>query len=201
MNLDSLLVLILIMTLPGLLRRLIGQKKAAPPPAGRRRPPREAPPPVAEAELPDWLQDLAEKLGAPAGDKPAAPAPPARTQRPRFEEEGLRDAEARPDAQEPERRLAEVGEWDLKPDADWQRFAAEEEQRRAAAVSQLRDWEQREAAAAAPLPLAAPAVTPPLRSPRHVVPLGRQGWRRAIVLAEVLGPPRALAPWREAGGR
>lgn len=193
---DSLIVLILIMVLPGIIKRLVQQGKPSTPAAPRRRRSAEAPRPVAETDLPPWLQQLAEKLGAPGAEAPAPAA--SRTQRPRFEEEGLRDAEAHPELSEGS--TYEHGSWDVTPGADWQRFAAEEEQRRAAAASQLID---REHPGAAPLPTPALSVAPaaPLRhAPRHFIPRGKLGWQRAVVLAEILGPPRAVAPWRESAG-
>jgi len=195
---DSLIILILIATLPGIIRRLVKQGKATTPAAPGRRRSAEAPPPVAETDLPPWLQQLAEKLGAPGAEAPT-PAPEAsRTQRPRFEEEGLRDAEAHPELSEGS--AYEHGSWDVTPGADWQRFEAAEEQRRAAAASQPID---REHPGAAPLPppvLSAAPAAPLRRMPRHIIPRGKQSWQRAVVLAEILGPPRAVAPWRESAG-
>lgn len=196
---DSLIVLILIMIVPGIIQRLVKQSRSATPAAPQRRRNPAAPRPVAEAELPTWLQDLAEKLGAPSAETPA-PAPTASsTQRPRLEEEGLRDAEAHPELSEGS--AYERGNWDVTPGADWQRFEAEAEQQRAAAASQLRDREHPEAAPRAAPALAVAPAPLPRHEPRHFIPRGRQGWRRALVLAEVLGPPRAVSPWREAGGR
>lgn len=195
---DSLIVLILIMTLPGIIKRLVQQGKPSTPAAPTRRRSAEAPPPVAETDLPPWLQQLAEKLGAPGAETPTPAPEPSRTQRPRFEDEGLRDAEAHPELSEGS--AYEHGSWDVTPGADWQRFEAEAEQQRAAAASQLSD---REHPGAAPLPAPVAIATPAasLRHvPRHFIPRGQQGWQRAIVLAEILGPPRAVAPWRESAG-
>lgn len=196
---DSLIVLILILALPGLIRRLVKQSKPTPPAAPTRRRSAQAPRPVAEAELPTWLQELAEKLGAPGAETPAPAPSAAGTQRPRFEEEGLRDAEAHPELSEG--NAYERGSWDVTPGADWQRFEAEAEQQRAAAASQLRDREHPELAALPAPALSTAPVAPARHEPRHFIPRGRQGWQRAVVLAEILGPPRALAPWRESAGR
>jgi hypothetical protein len=205
---DQILFLILILTLPGIIKRIVKQGKPSPPAAPTRRRSAEAPPPVAESDLPPWLQDLAEKLGgAPSQPEPTAAETwagphsarethPARTQRPSFAEEGLTDAEAHPEIVEGS--AAERGSWDVTPGADWQRFEAEREQERAAAASILRDREHPSAQPAASALAAVPTVT--RHRPRHFIPPGRQGWRRAIVLAEVLGPPRAVTPWRESGG-
>lgn len=199
---ENLVFLILVMALPGLIRRLVKQSQAAKPAApSRRRPRADAPPPVAGQELPPWLESLAEKLGAPisTGETTAAPAPaPARTQRPSFAEEGLRDAEAHPELTEGS--AAERGTWDVTPGADWQRFEAEAEQQRAAVASALRDWEHPGESLAAPTPPMAALPSVARRGPRHVVPAGRDGWRRAVLLAEILGPPRGVEPWRESAG-
>jgi hypothetical protein len=203
---DQLIILILILTLPGIIKRIVKQGKPASPAAPQRRRPADAPPPVAQGDLPPWLQDLAEKLGgAPSQPAPAAARREAaptrelgstRTQRPSFAEEGLADAEAHPEIVEGS--AAERGSWDVTPGADWQRFEAEQEQERAAAASALYDREHpRERPAAAPR-AAVPTVA--RRRTCQYIPPGRQGWRRAIVLAEVLGPPRAVAPWRESAG-
>jgi hypothetical protein len=205
---DQILFLILILTLPGIIKRIVKQGKPASPAAPQRRRSAEAPPPVAEADLPPWLQDLAEKLGGvPSQPEPAASetwtaAPdsretrPTRTQRPSFAEEGLTDAEAHPELLEG--GAAERGSWDVTPGADWQRFEAEQEQQRAAMASLLRNAEQPLPAVGPPALAAVPTVTRRRRS--EFIPPGREGWRRAVVLAEVLGPPRAVAPWRESAG-
>jgi hypothetical protein len=205
---DQLLFIILIIALPGIIQRLVRQGKPSAKTAPPRRSDARTPPPVAESDLPPWLADLAEKLGgAPAGPAPVgaegvgeiAPAGrprPARTQRPSFAEEGLADAEAHPELVEGS--SAERGTWDVTPGADWQRFEAEREQERAAVASQLSDREHPGAQAAPPALAAVPSLA--RRRPCRYLPPGRQGWRRAIVLAEVLGPPRAVAPWREPAG-
>ncbi len=192
---EQILFLLLILALPGIIRRLAKQGKPAAPAAPQRRRSAEAPPPVAEQELPPWLESLAEKLGAPTSS-PAPPPAPASTRRPSFAEEGLTDAEARPELVEGS--PAERGTWDVSPGADWQRFLADEEQQRAAAASILRDREQAIEQPVVRKLAAVPTVT--RRQPSHFIPPGSRGWRRAVVLAEVLGPPRALAPWRESGG-
>ena len=194
---EQILFLLLILALPGIIRRLAKQGKPAAPAAPKPRRSAEAPPPVAEQELPPWLESLAEKLGAPTGAPASPPATvPARPARRRFADEGLADAEAHPEIVDGSD--AERGTWDVTPGADWQRFEAEREQQRAAAASVLRDWEHPGEQSVARKLAAVPTVT--RHQPRHFIPPGSRGWRRAVVLAELLGPPRGLAPWREAGG-
>ncbi len=166
---EQILLLILFLALPGLLRKLTGQKRGAPKKA------RPAPQPVADApeeQLPEWLQKLSktlsergEQIGGELG-------------------ETLRDLGG---AESPEEEpLVEV-----------------------VPVSSHSPWE--------PLPEPSPAeqdhsghlgqvVAPPRKELHHglragrYVPSGRAEWRRAVILAEVLGRPRGLKPWREASG-
>jgi hypothetical protein len=203
---EQLIILLLIMFLPGIIRKLTqaqkqqkAQKPAGPRPE-RPRPerrvrrtaraprPEQKPEPVAptppesvesEPELPTWMQELAEALGAKVekdeAEEPAPPPEPVVVDAYDVNPEGL-DALPGPAAaeQKPQRYL----EYDDGVDhRGLQRPYARPARRRAGARPGRR-------------PRAGRGVG--LR-----VPPGPRGWRRAIVLREVLGPPRASLPYGE----
>ena len=198
---EQLLILLLFLALPRIIKAVAKQgqtdKKAKAP--ARQRPRRApAPTPVTdespadEVQLPPWLESLAERLGA-AENKPKSPAAPQPkpfgepdpeapppwhdvAHEARFEGQGGTNYEAAHPA-------PTITSRPVTPGPEWQR--ATDALRRVAA-------KRRQQAAAPPAPMAMAQ-----RGPRPVtaMPRGRQGWRRAIVMAEVLGAPRALRPY------
>ena len=200
---ENLLILLLFLALPRIIKAVAKQGQSG---DAKQRPARERPrradrpaPPVedtpeeaAEVQLPPWLESLAERLGAPKDAPTAKPLPPQRgpgvpdpeapppwhdvAAEPRFEREGMTNYEGQPP----------ITSMPVTPGPEWQRATE--------ALRQVTGKRRQQRMAGAPG--ASPSVPLP-RGPRPVtaMPRGRQGWRRAIVLAEVLGAPRALKPY------
>jgi len=171
---EQLIILILFLLLPGLIRKLTGQQQKK---RGASRPARPASPPGKPAapepddqELPEWLQDLAETLADTKEQiEEAIPEIPG------FEEQ-----------EEPEPAFESIP---ITSDTNWGRVDA--------APASTPSVPKRHDAA----PLTVPPRRPlhsPLRA-REYVPKNKYDWRRAVILAEVLGSPRGLSPWRDPG--
>jgi hypothetical protein len=170
---EQIILLILFLALPGLIRKLAGQKRGAPKKArpAASRPTAEAPV-EQEEQLPDWLRKLSETLSE------------------RGEQIG-----------------GELGE--TLRNLNGEDAVEEELVIESVPVSSTVDWE------AVPIPdpperdhssHIGQVAAPPRRELHgdrkagRYVPSGRSEWRKAVILSEVLGAPRGLKPWREAGG-
>jgi hypothetical protein len=205
---EQLLILLLFLALPRIIKTIAKQGKSE---DAKKRParqqPRRAPAPTpedspteSEVQLPPWLESLAERLGGPESKsepeearppkpfgEPDPEAPPPWhdvAHEPRFEREGATNYEAHP--------LPPATSGSTQPIASTSIAPAPGRRR---AVETLREMAERRSRGAAG-PAARSSLARP-RGPRPVMslPRGRQGWRRAIVLAEILGAPRALRPY------
>ena len=168
---EQLIILILFLLLPGLIRKLTGQQKKGGAPRKARPAASSAPqgePEQVERELPEWLQNLAETL-ADTKEQVEEAIPDISL----FEEE------------EPEPAIESIP---VTPGPEWGRTAS--------APTTMPSPPTRERAFV-------PLTVPPRhqlhsrRRQREYLPKSRHDWRRAVILAEVLGNPRGLSPWRE----
>ncbi len=169
---EQILLLILFLALPGLLRKLTGQKRGAPKKA------RPAAKPAAETQadpveqMPDWLRKLSETLSK------------------QGEQVGGEQGETMQDlggAESPEVEpvieavpVSSHSPWEPLPEP------SPVEEDHSVHLGQVAAPPRRELHHG--------------RKAGRYVPRGRREWRRAVILSEVLGRPRGLKPWREASG-
>ena len=171
---EQLIILILFLLLPGLIRKLTGQQQkkrgASKPARPASQPGKPAAPEPDDQELPEWLQNLAETLADTKEQiEEAIPEIPG------FEEE------------EPEPVFESIP---VTQGADWGR-----DDTAPASTPYVPERHHED------VPLTVPPrrqLHSPLRA-REYVPKSKQDWRRAVILAEVLGSPRGLSPWRDPG--